>query len=96
MRLLSERNCTEPIPNLYMLHPPCRSHYSCSYRCNEGFRKRVLADNDLVCEDGQWFLHVTKYDPSMTPETVCVPDGKYAPVTIPVATDAMKDLESVY
>ena len=48
-----------------------------------------------MCEDGQWFLHVTKYDPSITPETVCVPDGKYAQVTIPVATDAMKDLESV-
>ena len=48
-----------------------------------------------MCEDGQWFLHVTKYDPSITPETVCVPDGKYAQVTIPVVTDAMKDLESV-
>ena len=49
----------------------------------------------MVFEDDQWFLHVTKYDPSIRPETVCVPDGKYAQVTIPVATDAMKDLESV-
>ena len=49
----------------------------------------------MVFEDDQWFLHVTKYDPSIRPETVFVPDGKYAQVTIPVATDAMKDLESV-
>ena len=70
-----DRNCTTDIPHA-SVHKPCPSGYVCAQTCDDGYRLRVLAEDDWVsCVAGEWVLRATKYDQSITPQTVCVPEG---------------------
>ena len=59
------------------VYTPCGSGYYCSYWCNEGYRKHALAETSLYCLNGEWIIRTTKYDPSITPQTACMRDGKH-------------------
>ena len=73
--LISDTNqCVEEIPNMF-IRAPCLSGHSCHFDCNEGFHRHPMALDSLECADGKLYLHTTKYDHSITPQTVCVPDG---------------------
>ena len=65
----------EDVPNMEV-YTPCPSGHSCGFDCNKGFRRHGLADGYLVCENGEWILEATKIDSSLTPENVCIAEGK--------------------
>ena len=65
------------IPNGDVTHLPCPEGHSCGFKCHDGFRKHALAWDDPSCYNGTWILRTTKYDASITPQTVCVPNGRY-------------------
>lgn len=85
--LPQEYNCTnsDEIPNGRVLSLPCPSGYVCGFECDDGFHKHALAWDNPFCENGRWGLRTTKYDPSVTPETLCVSDDArgVCPETIP-------------
>ena len=71
-----DQNCTSDIPH-GSVYKPCPSGHVCDMECNDGYRARALAGDDwLACLSGEWTLSATKYDPTITPQTVCVPEGK--------------------
>ena len=75
VNFFTERNCTEAVPN-GNVYSPCPSGHSCTFTCDDGFRLHPIAQDYMKCENGEWVLSATKYDRKITPQTVCLPEGK--------------------
>ena len=67
-------NCTDDndIPHGKVKHLPCPSGYVCGFECDTGYRKHALAWDDPSCSEGEWILRTSKYDPTLTPQNMCV------------------------
>lgn len=88
---LEQKNCTADIPN-GDVHRPCPSGYLCNFQCKTGYRMQALAKSDWPsCLNGEWKFAVSKFNTTITPATVCIPEASASTCTTNISNGHIPD-----
>ena len=66
-----KKNCTVDVPKVCVYRKSVKSGNTHGIKIVDWFLTQALDDTDLVtCVNGEWIIRATKYDSTITPETV--------------------------